>query len=199
MSYRNQLRLFFHPGAFNRPSSSTTQRSNGPISLHSTSGQLNTEERFFLLLLQSSLHALPQTSTPIASLLGLVSRTWDAAITLSETARRVHLETLTHTRILDDENLAVEAEILLVKVRTKVKVAFNVHAGVKENGDGLECGIAVKPEVKVVYGEQFNERKMSDFVAKELGGEGKVDGWENIVRALRERLVAQGSSKTGRT
>jgi kinetochore protein Spc7/SPC105 len=155
-------------------------------------------ERFFLQLLQSSLHALPQTSATISSLLGLVSGTWDTAVELSETARRVNLETLSHTRILDDENLALEAEILLVKVRTKVRVAFNLHASVRESEAGLECGISVSPEVKVVYGEQFNERKMSDFVAKELGGEGNLERWENVVRALRERLVAQGSSKTSR-
>lgn len=148
MTYKSQLQLFFHPGAFSPTSSTTTTTTNAPISLtyiSSSPEELPTTLRFFLQLLRASLQALPQPSTRIPDLLRLVSSGWETALRVAESERRLSLETLTTTRIVSDERVVVEGDVLLPRVRTKVRVGFEVGAavssGVYEEGKGaLELG-----------------------------------------------------------
>lgn len=194
MTYRSELQLFFHPAAFLVPSAQAAKsRPNAPISLsyiaqdrHHDPKDLTTTLRFFLQLLRASLHALPQCTTRVADLLALVSNGWDTAQSVAEVERRLDLETLTASRIVSDERLAIESTILLVKARTKLRVTFELLAAV---GEGMELSMTVESKAKVVYGEQYNEAKMTKFVNERVGG---VDGWSDAVRELRERLVAQG-------
>lgn len=191
MSYKSQLKLFFHPAAFNA-TTGKTNRSNAPISLTYTSAtQPTTTLRFFLQLLRASLQALPQSTTRVASLLNLVSNGWDTALAVAESERRLHLHSPTTSRIISDERLCISSTILLPQVRTKVRVEFEIAAAVGEDGEDLELSTTVQPGVQVVYGELYNEGKMTGFVEREVG-EG-VEGWDGAVSKLRERLVARGA------
>ena len=98
---------------------------------------------------------------------------------------------MTESRIVSDERLTMSSTILLPKVRTKVRVSFDVAAAVGDDGDGLELSTSVEPSVQVVYGEQYHEKNMSDFVGKEIGG--GFEGWEGAVRELREKLIVKGA------
>lgn len=193
MTYRGQLQLFFHPGAFRQPDQQTQDQPNAPISLvYIPIKPLSTTLRFFLQLLRASLQALPQNSTRVPDLLHLVSSGWDTAQAVGEAERRLHIEGMTEARIVSDESISISSIILLSKVRTKVRVAFHVSAAVGTGEeDGLELSTSVSSDVKVVYGEPYNERKMSEFVAKEVGDD--FEGWSDVVRDLRERLVARGA------
>lgn len=93
---------------------------------------------------------------------------------------------------MSDERLCVASTLLLVKARSKVRVAFEVSAAVGGAGKdgGLALSTTVEPRVETVYGEAYNEKKMTEFVAKEVGG--GFEGWEGVVRELREKLVARG-------
>ena len=126
--------------------------------------------------------------------MSLVSNGWETALSVSEAERRLNLEAMTTSRIVSDERIAISSTLLLPKVRTKVCVSFDIAAAVGE-GDGMELSTTVEPSVKVVYGEQYNEKTMTEFVENAVGGE--FEGWEGAVRELRERLIARGA-KGGR-
>jgi len=130
----------------------------------------------------------------VPALLNLISSGWDTALAVAEAERQLNLETPTCARILSDERLLVEAEILLRDVKTKVRVGYQVSAAVaagQDDNDNLALSVNVEPEVKVVYGEPYNETKMQEFVKKNIGGE--VEGWDAVVRQLRTRLIARGA------
>ncbi|KAK4547141.1 hypothetical protein LTR36_001362 [Oleoguttula mirabilis] len=195
MTYKSQLQLFFHPAAFQVPSQSAQSRPNAPISLsyiaqdrEQRPRELTTILRFFLQLLRASLHALPQCSTPVGDLLALVSNGWDTALSVAESERRLCIESMTEARIVSDERLAVESTFLLPKVRTKVRVAFELLAAV---GEGMELSTTTEARAWVVYGEKYNEDNMTKFVTERISD--VADGWSNAVREMREKLVAKGA------
>lgn len=199
MSYKSHLELYFQPSAFQTEDSSTN-RQNADIALTYVANPtpyktlpLTTTLRFFLQLLRASLHALPQCTTRIPDLLRLVSSGWDTALAVTEAERRLGVESLTDVRILSDERLAVDCNVLLPIVRTKVRATYEVAAAV---GEGMELSIHATPSVKVVYGERFNEKKMTEFLVSQTGK--GIEGWELAVREVRARLVAKvakGSAK----
>lgn len=195
MSYKSQLQLFFHPASFQIANQPATSRPNAPISLsyiaqdrEQRPRELTTTLRFFLQLLRASLHALPQSTTSIADLLALVSKGWTTALAVAESERRLDIESMTDARIVSDERLAIECTILLPKVRTKVRVAFELLAAV---GEGMELSSTTEARAWVVYGEKYNEENMSKFVRERIGDEGK--GWCDAVREMRSKLVAKGA------
>ena len=189
MTYKSQLQLFFHPVAFQ---SASRSKQNKPISLTYTGSQsLGTTLRFFLQLLRASLQGLPQSVTRVPDLLNFVSSGWDTALSVAEAERRLNLEAITESRIVSDEKLAISSTVLLPKVRTKVRVTLDVAAAISEDGDSMELTTNVEPSVQVVYGEQYNEKKMTEFIGKEISG--STDGWDGAVRELREKLIARGA------
>ena len=197
MTYRNQLQIFFHPAAFLQPDQQNLDRPNAPIGLiYTLTKPLGTTLRFFLQLLRASLQALPQSSTRVSDLLHLVSNGWETAQSVAEAERRLNIEGMTEARIISDESLSISSLLLLPQARTKVRVTLDVSAAVGAGDeDGLELSTTVSSAVKVVYGESYNEKKMSDFVAKEIGD--GFEGWDGVVRDLRERLIARGSKSGG--
>ncbi|TKA23265.1 hypothetical protein B0A50_07322 [Salinomyces thailandicus] len=196
MTYKSQLQLFFHPLAFQVSSQRSTQnRPNAPIGLQYIARDRNdqpkklmTTHRFFLQLLRASLHALPQCETKISDLLSLVSGGWDTATDVAESERRLSLETPTISRIVSDERLAIESTLLLPKVRTKVRVAFELLAAV---GEGLQLSTTTEVKGWVVYGEKYNEGFMRKFVGERVRD--VAEGWSEAVREMREALVAKGA------
>ncbi|KAK5130779.1 hypothetical protein LTR08_001669 [Meristemomyces frigidus] len=195
MAYKSQLQLFFHPAAFQGASRSAKSRSNATISLtyiaqdrDQRPRELTTTLRFFLQLLRASLHALPQSTTPVSDLLALVSNGWDTAFSVAEAERRLGIESMTDSRIISDERLAVESTILLPKVRTKVRVAFELLAAV---GQGMELSTTTEAKAWVVYGEKYNEENMTKFVNERTGD--VAEGWSDAVREMKGKLVAKGA------
>jgi len=184
-----------HPLAFLVPSQSAKSRPNAPISLQYITQdrdqrpkELTTTLRFFLQLLRASLHALPQCATRVADLLGLVSNGWDTAQSVAEAERRLSIESMTDARIVSDERLAIECTVLLPKVRTKFRVAFELLAAV---GEGMEISSTTEARAWVVYGEKYNEDVMTKFVTDRISD--VADGWSDAVREMREKLVAKGA------
>ena len=131
-----------------------------------------------------------------------ISTGWDTALRTSELERRLHLHAPTSSRIESDERLVIETQILLPKVRTKICVSFSLLAGVSAavvgtKGEGMEVGVTVQPEARVVYGEGYGEEKMGRFLSERIGmaedGRGcSLKGWDRAVGELREKLVLQG-------
>ena len=193
MSYKSEVQLFFHPNAFQQ-SLGSEERTNAPIRLshvQDPKNSLSTTLRFFLQLLQASLQGLPQCTTKISDLLAFVSSGWDTATAISEAERQLSLEALTDCRITSDEQLSISSAILLPKVQTKVRITFEATASVDER---LRLQCSIQPSVIVVYGEQYNEKNMTEFL-KGLTAEGS-ESWAAAVSQMREKLVARGPKGT---
>ncbi|KAK4555125.1 hypothetical protein LTR86_007891 [Recurvomyces mirabilis] len=198
MTYRSSLQLFFHPAAFLVPTqSTTTARPNAPISLsyvaqdrHGQVKDFDTTQRFFLQFLRASLQALPQCETRVVELLGFVSNGWTTAQAVVEAEERLNLVTLTSSRIVSDEKLAIESDLLFPAIRTKVRVAFELAASVGQGDLQMVLGTGVA--VRVVYGEKFNEGKMAKFVGERIGVDDVGEGWGDAVRELQARLGSGG-------
>ncbi|EKG21257.1 Kinetochore Spc7 [Macrophomina phaseolina MS6] len=202
MSYRNDLQLFFHPGAFAPHASSST--SSSPISLTYIGDSapkypspLTTTKRFFLQALRANLHCLSQSTTPIRSVLVHVARGWDACLALAANVRRLALAHVTDESILADERMAVTSNVLLPSVQSKVRVIFEV--GIASEGIAVDEADGWKTEVgvsaHVVYGESYKEGKMAQFLEEAVGKEVFIGGpanWGDAVADLRERLIARG-------
>ena len=205
MTYKDSLQLYFTPSSFLSPSSSsptTTNKENSPISLtyiadsdQQHPNPLTTEKRFFLQIVRAQLQCLTQSSTSTADLLSFVSRNWDVALTITEEVRSLNTQYITTTSILSDEVMNVQAVLLLQQIRTKLEVNFQVQARGGEDEEGIKEGleVAVRSEVKVVYGEVLKEGRMRDWVdgrLKEEGGE--RGGWGRCVGRLEEKIKGRG-------
>ncbi|KAK8214028.1 hypothetical protein IWZ01DRAFT_498731 [Phyllosticta capitalensis] len=196
MTYRNDLRLFFYPGSFAPHASASTP--NSTISLTyvgdnkpANSSPLTTTKRFFLQLLRANLHCLPQSTTSIGQMLVHVRNGWDVALAVAENVRKLNLCHITDESILSDERMAATAHMLLPTLQTKVKCVFEV--GVTAEGDELKTSVVAS--TKVVYGEQYKEGKMGEFLTSFVGGEVQVGGdakWNDGVNDLKARLIAKG-------
>ena len=190
MTYKSSLQLFFHPSAFRNPNQEASTRPNAPIGLTytGTTQPLPTTIRFFLQLLRASLHALPQCTTKVSSLLHFVSSGWTTALAVAESERRLAIEGLTETRIVSDERLSIASLILLPKTRTKVRVSFEILAAI---GESLALSESVEVDVRVVYGETLNEKKMKEVLQDNVSG--SVDGWESAVREVKAMLLSKSA------
>ena len=124
-----------------------------------------------------------------------MSSGWDAALSVSEAERRLDLEGITTARIVSDERLAIETWMLFSGVRTKVRVGFEVSAGV---GEGLGVRTSTAVEARVIYGEGWDEAKMNGIIRQAMdanGGKGLGTEWSKGVRALRAKLATKVSRK----
>lgn len=195
MTYKSSLQLFFRPSAFRSSTTFSHQQAptpNAPIGLTytgPTAHPLPTTLRFFLQLLRASLHALPQSATKVSSLLHFVSSGWTTALAVAESERRLAIEGLLDTRIVSDERLSIASLILLPKTRTKVRVSFDILASI---GEGLALSESVEVDVRVVYGEGLNEKKMREVLQGSVGG--SVEGWEGAVREVKGMLLGKGAN-----
>jgi len=202
MSYKGQLQLFFAPSAFSSQSvvSSPSTNGNKPISLvYIADGAerrpeaLTTDKRFFLQLIRAQLQCLDQSETSVKDLLSFVSNGWSTAIQVHECLRRLEMENIVNISILSDERLGVELAMLLPKVQTKVNIFFEISASItaaEKGSSGLQVRTGTEVRGKVVYGEQYKEQKMGDFILSRIGK--SLIGWDDAVRDLKARLVATG-------
>jgi kinetochore protein Spc7/SPC105 len=190
MTYKSSLQLFFHPSAFRQPGQEASARPNAPIGLTytGTTQPLPTTIRFFLQLLRASLHALTQCTTKVSCLLHFVSSGWTTALAVAESERRLAIEGLTETRIVSDERLSIASLILLPKTKTKVRISFDILAAI---GEGLALSESVEVDVRVVYGETLNEKKLKEVLEGNVSG--CVDGWEAAVREVKAMLLSKSA------
>ena len=203
MTYNRTLQLFFTPSSFEK-NGSPAKSENSPISLtyiadaHEYRPQpLTTEKRFFLQIMRAQLQCLQQSQTKVKDLLDFVSSSWEIASTVAEQARVMGVSYITEPTITSDEVMAVRSFILLIDMRTKVEVVFEVRV---RSGDGIaSLGVGVKSSAKVCYGEGLKEKKMGEFLESKISGKGKGAKeravWAKAVGELEERLVARGKKQ----
>ena len=205
MTYKGTIQLFFAPHSFQTnygQTEATLTQTNAPISLGYIADAhqyhpkpLTTEKRFFLQVLRAQLQFLEQSKVKVNELLTFVGSSWERACNIAEEARTLRVRYISEPTILSDEILAIRSIILLRDIRTKVAIDFEVS--VRSVAGTIGIDVAVEPSARVVYGEELNAKKMSDFLSQKLGGKRKgkdsnIGRWAQIVRELEERLVARG-------
>ena len=198
MIYQDQLELHFDVVSFLPAFSSFAHfpKEGSPISLSFVGDSkdyrpqtLTTEKRFFLQLMRAHLQCLQQSKLHVKDLLYFASSGWTQALAVAEEIRRLNLESITECSILGDERLGAKCMMLLPGVKTKVNVCFEVGAVAKE----MEVTVKLKTRAEVVYGEEYREDKMKDFLQSRIGeGVNGSGNWADAVRQLKKKLVAQG-------
>jgi kinetochore protein Spc7/SPC105 len=198
MTHLSDLELYFQPSSFSTGSSSTP---NGSISLAYIGDSatphprpLTTSKRFFLQLIRAQLHCIPQSQTPISTVLSLVKNGWATALAVAEGVRWLQHSYVTEECILSDERMGITADMLLPSLQTKVRVFFEIGVGML-GAQSVETEVEVKAEV--VYGEKYGEEKMSAFLGDFCGAvvkqERDMTVWADGMLDLAQRL-----RKTGR-
>ena len=91
---------------------------------------------------------------------------------------------------MSDERLSIASLILLPKTKTKVRISFDILAAI---GEGLALSESVEVDVRVVYGETLNEKKLKEVLQGTVSG--GVDGWESAVREVKAMLLSKGGAK----
>ncbi|KAL9582661.1 MAG: hypothetical protein Q9212_003164 [Teloschistes hypoglaucus] len=203
LTYKDTLQLFFTPSSFLKPGSSSTKSSNAdenaPISLTYIADShefhpkpMTTEKRFFLQIIRAQLQCLRQSAVRTNDLLNFITRNWEAALVIAGEVRSLNAQYITEAVILSDEVMAVKAVLLLKHMRTKLEVSFEVQARGGDGGEGEGEGIgtegldiAVRSQVRVVYGEELKEGKMAEWVDGRLEED---TSWVRAVGKLEERL-----------
>ena len=194
MVYRNDIQLCFDLASFQLgDSSSATKRENSPIRLtyigdayEHRSKPLATEKRFFLQMMRAHLQCVVQGQTRVKELLKFVTDGWEKACTVSNAFKSLETEFITEASIVSDENMMIQSMMLLSELETKVTVGFEIGAAIC----GGRLDAHVTPIAKVVYGERYNEAKMSEFLTTTVGN--RLHGWSDAVNELRKRLTAKG-------
>jgi len=99
---------------------------------------------------------------------------------------------VTDEAILGDERMAVDAFIVLANLRTKVRARYVVEVSMAWN----DLVTAVRVEARVVYGERYDESKMSEFLSQftgnSIGSVEEMGRWAEGVEDLKSRLLKRG-------
>ncbi|KAK2767603.1 hypothetical protein FQN54_003761 [Arachnomyces sp. PD_36] len=128
MSYRNDVCVIFHPGAFRIPQRQTD--TNMPLELKfgssktllaqnrklKTNRQPSPEQSLVLQTLSAHLTQLPQASVAPKQLLGLISSSWDVALGLSEELRMLGFCGVTRpTMVAGEDKFSPDTKILKIR------------------------------------------------------------------------------------
>jgi hypothetical protein len=202
MIYGHSLRLFFHPEVFlkpNQPHPQDTQIANAPISLtySPTDGNadLSTEKRFFLQLIQSHIHSLPQSSTSTKDLLEFISDAWAIAGKVSKEIKSLNLNGLTCAEILGDDVLGIRTMVIVdgSELPSRVDVAFKLHVTVTEKG---VSDVDVKSNAQVVYGGLSAGNSLANSFRSEVGKRSEQMGGGRWAAAVRSVILTEAVDNT---
>jgi kinetochore protein Spc7/SPC105 len=197
MTYRREIELVFDAASFksNRVVSEPGQQANTTIDLWYIAGNrelnplpLTTEKEFFLQNIRDYCRCIPQSKTSINTLLNAVSASWKMALDVVDDIRYLNHTCPTEITKTSDTSIVVRSSLLLRPLETNVKLEFHVH--LESAQDSIK--VDVKPQCTVVYGERYNEVKMSEFLVCRITENEDRKSWADIVAELKARLLARG-------
>lgn len=212
LRYKDQLRLFFYPSAFQPKSDLGRRRSgrrarsvsgpNAPISLtyspeEAQPGELPTELRFFLQLIQSQLHAfsmMPKGAITCQTLLKTVSEGWALAERTAQEIRRLRSTGIVNVSIQGDEKLSARL-MLMREDRSRFDIDFALTV---LSLDGGEFSATTSVTAAPVYGPLTSKmdaskiRKIQHALTKETETKSLgQDSWVSAVRGFEDWLQTQ--------
>lgn len=198
MTYRRDIELVFDASSFmsNGSVAPVKARENTRIDLWyiAANRELNPsplthEKDFFLQNIRDYCRSLPQAQTTVKKLLDVVSASWTTSLQVVNNIRSLNRHYPTDVSRTSDSSILVTSTLLLAPLASKVKVQLGVNAQHSEQG----LAVQLTPQVNVVYGERFNEPKMSEFWVNRTALTGAEEkAWGGIVLELEEKLLARG-------
>ncbi|KAK3362703.1 hypothetical protein B0T25DRAFT_468116 [Lasiosphaeria hispida] len=205
MSYKREIELVFDIASFQNAKPKSAQNSRIDLWYIGATRERNplpstTEKEFFLQCIRDCVRGLPQATTQLKRLLGIVSGAWDKASTVASQVRFVNLTFPTTAAKTSDTSISVTSSVLLRPLQTRAEVTLHLQS--VTGGDGVE--VSITPEAKIIYGEQFNVAKMAGFLSDKLSnrvvsggsadaqGHGKAQAWSDVVLELHRKLLAKG-------
>lgn len=205
MSYRRQIEIMFDMASFlpNRGASRPLKAENSPFDIRYIAERyeyepspFTVEKQFFVQRTKMHLQGLQQGSIHVKDLLASVGSSWDKAHAVVEEIRLVNIQGFTETVITAERCLTVTCTLILPDVQTKIKAVFDVTTSSEE----ASLSVKVQPTATVVYGERFNESRMTEYLKARIEGvvsvesKGPKGSWGRAVGALMEKLRAQGKA-----
>ncbi|KAI9743590.1 MAG: hypothetical protein M1818_002905 [Claussenomyces sp. TS43310] len=201
LSFRSELELVFDVSSF-KHASSEIKPANSSISrldlwYIADVRELNPIPKTmakdaFLQNIREHCRCLQQAQTPVPSLLDMVSASWTRALKVNDEIACLNLTYPTTVTKLSDSCIVVSISLLLVPLATKVKFDFVISIKSAENGVDVE----LHPTVTVIYGERFNQDKMTDFLRSRIADTAIEDGergdWSAAVFEMEKKLLARG-------
>jgi kinetochore protein Spc7/SPC105 len=199
MTYRKEIELVFDPSSFRCQTSKVKQAKPARIDLWYIGANrevdptpVTPEKEFFLQAIRDHVRGLPQAQTPVKDLLSAVSTSWNKATTVVNDIRLLNIGCPTEVSKTSDSSIAIRASLLVAPLVTKVSLVINLDSQSGESG----IDIRIRPCATVVYGERFNETKISEQLSKKFGEfvdvESEKESWSAIVTDLGEKLLARG-------
>ncbi|KAI1649988.1 Spc7-domain-containing protein [Daldinia loculata] len=197
MTYRREIELVFDVRAFKglKPDNSRIDLWYIAANREQNPQPSTPEKEFFIQCTRDHIRGLAQAQTKIKNLLDMVSTAWKMA---NHVARNVHLLNTTYrTKVTktSDSSISIRSWVLLVPLETKVEVVLSLHG--RSTPDGVE--VTITPQARVVYGEQFKEDKIVEFLTTKIGTRvvtkeesGTFEPWVEVLVELQERLLARG-------
>ncbi|KAH8899360.1 Spc7-domain-containing protein [Thozetella sp. PMI_491] len=197
MTYRREIELVFDVAAF-QPDSNQ----DSPIDLWYIAANrercpipATPEKDFMLQCIRDAVRALPQAQTAVKDMLGIVRSGWDKTNALAKHVRILNVAFPTQVSRTSDSSIAIKSTLLLTPLKSKVEVVLALHSQVSEQG----VEVSVTPQASVVYGEQFNPVKITDFLSGKVSdritagtaGQSSVS-WGEAVAELHAKLLAKG-------
>lgn len=200
MTYRKDIELVFDPSSFNCTNFNTKNAKAARIDLWyiGSSREVNPqpippEKDFFLQSIRDHVRGLPQEQTSIKDLLYTVTSAWDKALAVVNDIRLINISCPTEVAKTSDTSISIQCSLLIAALATKVGLTINLESNSMK--DGID--FLIRPTATVVYGERFNESKISEQLGKKFGGRVGEDvpdreSWAAIIADLGEKLLARG-------
>ncbi|KAI4860392.1 Spc7-domain-containing protein [Hypoxylon rubiginosum] len=202
LSYQRDIEVLFNTPAF-----AGLTPGNGPIDVWYIAANRDRnpqpatpEKEYFVDCIRDHLKGLVQAQTTPKDLLDMVSSAWKKAKYISENMRILNSTFITKVTRTSSSSMAVRAIVLLAPLKTKVELTLAIQGQNAPNG----IEFTIKPEARVVYGEQFKVDKIVEFLVTKIGtrvdsehayGNGERSNlmtWSDTVVELKERLLARG-------
>jgi kinetochore protein Spc7/SPC105 len=191
--YKQRVELVFDINCFvsNAGQTAPIQR-DGPLTVRLAFEPIQAEALeygFFNSILQRYLLSFDQSATQVRHLLQTVSQFWDKVEILLEERRLLHTKCFT-TPIVEDDKLQFQSILFLRELKTKAHAIIEISV----TNDAV---IEIQPQMKLVYGEKFNEGKMTQFLQTRISPTLEVyekkdcGSWRNAVAELANKLILQ--------
>ena len=221
MVFRDKLRLFFYPAAFQTSSSQGRRRSGrksksvsgptAPISLtyapmtpegdFISGTEPSTQNRFFLQMIRSQLHTfsmMPRRSVAPKTILDTVSRGWDLATQISEEIRLLNTTGITTVQILGDEKLGARTKLMFAK-GSRIDVEFALSVTILSDG---EIASSTMVSATGIYGLKSSllsgskGRKVQLALTKEVESKELGTGaWTGAIHAFEQWIEGQAEKQ----
>ncbi|KAI1392821.1 Spc7-domain-containing protein [Hypoxylon trugodes] len=195
MTYKKEIELVFDAAAFKglKPTNSRIDLWYIAANRELDPKPSTPEKEFFIQCIRDHVRSLVQAQTKLKDLLHMVSAAWEKANRTALNVRMIDTTYRNNTTKTSDSSITIRTIVLLKPLKTRVDIEIALHG--QSTPTGVEVTIA--PQARIVYGEQFKEDKITEYLTSRIGTrvvtkEEQNVFWVDALVELEERLIARG-------